>query len=166
MSDPTKAITRSLACLILFGVSGCNMLPGKTDRTDYQPIGIELSQAQSADAYLAVRQARAQHSIVLQVLGDDEPFRILPLPTEGKSVFVSTLLEQTGVIKNVGKAEVMLYRPSPHAIDGLQMDVKMNAKGSGVRPETDYALQPGDRIQVAKVETDAFQSIIDMTLDR
>ena len=155
----------SLATLLLL-LGGCSLLPGKSDLSDYEPIGIELSQETSAKAYQAVQQAKAQNGIVLQIVGNDEPFRILPLPPDGESVFVSTLLKQTGVINRLSRMRVRLYRVSPHAIDGLKLDVTMNSDKSGVRPETDYALQPGDRIQVAKAEYDTIQSIIDMTLDR
>ncbi len=168
MTEPRPAFAiRTVALLFLLATAGCSALKTSNPSSSlYEGVGIELTEARSADTYLAVRQARAQNAVVLQVVGDEQPLRILPLPSDDKSVFVSNLLKQSGVLEKLGHVDVTLYRPSPHAIDGLKMAVKINPKGNGVRPETDYALQPGDRLRVSKVERDYLEALLDMTLSR
>ena len=169
MTGPSFNLTcRTALVALLLTLPGCNVLKRTPDGSRYQPVGTEfqLSSAQTADDYLAVKQARAQNGVVLQIVGDAEPNRILPLPSGGKRVFVSNLLQETGLIKRLENMDVVLYRVSPDTIGGIQMDVKMNREGNSVRPESDYALQPGDKIRVTKIEKDAMQAIIDMTLGR
>ncbi len=167
MIDPKPAFPRwPLTLLVLLATTGCSVFQRGPDLSRYETgeLGMELSAADSAGTYLAVRQAQAQNSVVLQVVGDEEPHRILPLPTGGKSVFVSNLLQQTGVLEKLDNIDVVLYRPNPQMIGGMKMVVKLT--GDQVRPECDYALQPGDRLQVTKVERDTFQMLMDMTLVR
>jgi hypothetical protein len=165
MIEPKPTIA---ALLVLLATTGCTAFQRPPDRSRYRAAesGIELSEATSSETYFAVRRARTENSVVLQIIGEEQPNRILPLPPGGRSVFVSNLLEQTGVLQKLENVEVTLYRPSPHAIDGIKMAVKMNSNGDQVRPETDYALQPGDRLRVAKVEKDTFEMLMDMTLGR
>jgi hypothetical protein len=111
---------------------------------------ITSAAASTADTYMKVRQARAQNSVVLQIEDGDVPARVLPLPAQGQSVFVSTLLKQTGVVQKIGGIEVTLYRSSPDTINGLRMNVKMSSDGKRVSPDSDYALQAGDRIRIRK----------------
>ena len=168
MTAPTPARVQPtflVPLLLISLMSGCNTFQMKKSGARYQGIGIELA-SESAESYHSVRQAKAQNSVVLHVVGDEQPFRILPLPPEGRSVFVSNLLRDTGVLKRLGGVDVALYRPSPHAIDGLRMDVQLASDKQSVRPECDYALQPGDRLRVAKAELDTVQTLLNMTLKR
>lgn len=170
MTDPKPGFARRTLplVLVLLTSTGCSTFQAAPDNARYQPVepGLELSAAQSADAYLAVRQARAQNGVVLQVVDDEVPNRILPLPSGGKSVFVSNLLEQTGLLNKLENVDVVLFRSSPRSISGIQMAVKMTPDGHRVRPESDYALQPGDRVRVSRVEKDTFRSLMDVTLGR
>ena len=117
------------------------------------------------EAYQKIREAKANHSVVLQVAGDDEPVRVLPLPPENKTAFISELLTQTGLLKRFGAVEVVVHRPSPESISGVRMKVIFEDDGS-VDPTTDYGLRPGDRIQVTKVSTGPWQSMVDLVLRR
>ncbi len=126
--------------------------------------GVELQGATSEELYHKVRQARAQNSIVLQVIGDETPVRVLPLPPGEKSVFVSNLLTQTGVQRKLGAVDAVLFRHSPDTIGGIRMVVKMSSDKRTVRPESDYALRAGDRLRVEKAASPGLQELIQMTL--
>jgi hypothetical protein len=110
--------------------------------------------------YRKVQQASSQNAIVLQVLGDDAPVRVLPLPPDGKSVFVSDLLVQTGVLAKLESIEATLFRNSAEALGGVRMEVKMSPEGDEVRPESDYALQPGDRLRVNKRQFNSLEQLL------
>ena len=132
---------------------------------EYQGIGgFDASLSTSEEVYHSVRQARAQNSIVLQVDGDSTPVRVLPLPPEQRSVYVSDLLKQTGVQKKLGPLNATLYRFSPDTIGGLPMEVKMSKDGESVRPVSDYALHAGDRLQVHKAAYPALDGLVNMVL--
>lgn len=115
--------------------------------------------------YQGVRQARAQNAIVLHVPGDEPAIRVLPLPTDGdRSVYVSNLLQETGVQKKLGSVQATLFRHSSDSINGIPMDCKMQKDGQAVRPESDYALQPGDRLRVVKAPSPAMKGLVNMIL--
>ncbi len=40
------------------------------------------------------------------------------------------------------------------------MEVKMDKEGRVVRPESDYSLQPGDRVMVSKAASPAMQVLV------
>lgn len=110
--------------------------------------------------YHATRTAHSQNSLVLQVVGDSDPARILPLPPPGQAVYVSQLLEQTGVLQRFGGVQATLYRYSPSVVGGIRMAVKMNKDASAVRSESDYALQPGDRLKVEEYASSMFGQLL------
>lgn len=116
--------------------------------------------------YQSTRQAKNQSGVVLQIVGDETPIRVLPLPDDGRSVYVSQLLSQTGIVKKLGSVEAKLFRYSIESIGGLPMDCKMSKDGQTVKPETDYALQPGDRLRVKKHSKMALDSVVDLVLAR
>lgn len=160
-----------------------NFLPGAdSSKSRYVPVGQDVTLQSSGftqDVYQAVRKAKQTNSIVLQVYEDSEAIRILPLPsTEGSSaltsnagttgsIFTSTLLKQTGVLKKYGKVQVAVFRASPASFEGIRMDV-MFAPGSNreIRPESDYALHPGDRIVVRKDDRMSVDSLFDFAMGR
>ncbi|MCO8122800.1 hypothetical protein NHH03_13715 [Stieleria sp. TO1_6] len=117
------------------------------------------------EAYQRIRQAKAQNAVVLQVAGDEQPIRVLPLPSGQRSVFVSELLNQTGVLKKFGRVDATVYRPSPESISGIRMDVQFG-EGGQIDPSSDYALRPGDRVQVRQRTSSGLQSLVDMALRR
>lgn len=170
--------TRRLRWLVLLIVSagGCsNFTPGVFRHPAETPggpgmFGLETGHpiagvgAESEQTYYKVREAAANNAVVLEVLGDKQRLRVLPLPADGKAVFVSNLLNDTGVLEKLGTVDAVLYRDSPQSIGGIRMDVKMNASHDAVRPESDYALRPGDRLQVRKVEFAALNQLISSTL--
>jgi hypothetical protein len=149
--------------------SGCTTLklPSlTTNNPEYQnPEAIaQLGTSNSEQVYHGVRQAKAQNAIILQVVGAKTPIRMLPLPTDGRSVFLSDLMKQAGVANQLGAMQAKLFRSSADSIGGLPMDVKMGMDGKSVKPETDYALRPGDRIQVQKALSPAMRGLVNTLL--
>ena len=127
---------------------------------------VEMQGSVLARRYQCVRQAKAQNSIVLEVVGDEERFRVLPLPAGTQSVFVSHLLRQTGVLSKLEQVNATLYRYSSDAWAGFPMEVRMSDEGRQVRPESDYALRPGDRLLVEKHSETAVQKLVDIAFAR
>ena len=149
---------------ILVSVSGgCSLFP-KSGKDALADGSVALQGSESADTFQRIRQAKAQNAIVLQVTGDSEPIRVLPLPPDGRAVFVSDLLRQTGIQEKLGRMHVTVYRSSPVDFMGAKMDVRFDEDGEVVRPETDYALQAGDRIRIAKDTTSRLNKLIDQIL--
>jgi hypothetical protein len=147
-------------CLVF---SGCSAL----NKASLDPMiegAAPLQGSDSAELYQRIRQAKTQNSIVLQVQGDSEPVRILPLPPDGRAVFVSDLLRQTGVQEKMGRMHVVVYRSSPVDFAGAKMDVRFDESGETVRPETDYHLQSGDRIKICPDPTSAMSRLFDQML--
>ncbi|MDG2221638.1 MAG: hypothetical protein P8L85_09670 [Rubripirellula sp.] len=155
-----QILVASLASLLIGIGSGCSTLnlpnlptlPFSSTGTDadmYKSPEFPSVGSVSEQAYHGVRQAKSQHAVVLEVVGDSEPVRVLPLPP-GKTVYVSNLLEDTGVAKKLGAIEATLYRSEADSIGGLPMEVRVASDGRTVRPESDYALRPGDRLRVAE----------------
>jgi hypothetical protein len=97
--------------------------------------------------------------VLLQVVGDSTPLRVLPLPPDNRTVFVSELLEQTGIREKFGTIEATVYRADRKIPGGVPMEVRFNNDGT-VQPQYDYHLQPGDRIRVAKAES-KFSTFLD-----
>ncbi len=125
-----------------------------------------LDETMDEKVYMNVRRAQAENSIVLQLSGDEEGGRVLPLPPEnsGRSVFVSDLLKQTGVMKKIGTVDAVLYRSSPNSIGGIRMEVQMTEDRRSVRPESDYALQTGDRVYVTKAKGIGVEELLKSSL--
>jgi hypothetical protein len=150
------------ALTVLPGSSGCSALKipalptviSGPDGTDYvSGDGMVLQPSNSAMAYKKVREAKAQNCVVLQIAQENPPIRTLPLPPEGQSVFVSDLLNQTGILEKMGAVDVTLYRDAPGMPGGVKMVVKMSRDHDQVRPESDYSLQAGDRLTVQKAKS-------------
>jgi hypothetical protein len=161
-----SALPRRLAIVIAIGslviMPGCNVF-GKKDNAS--PGGeFALQGSDSADVYKRVREAKSQNSVVVQVIGDSTPVRVLPLPPDERSVFVSDLLKQTGLQESFGPMRVTLYRTNAQAPMGIPMEVKFTARGGDVRPEADYALQAGDRIRISKDDRSAWGEMLNQFL--
>lgn len=147
----------SLLLALALSFTGCSsfQLPtfslGKEDsRYTGVDSGMLLDVSVNEKVYMAVRQAAAQNRIVLHVLGDSDPIRVLPLPNEGHPVTITDLLRQSGASEKIGSMTITLIRWTPTSPNGIKMNVRMSRDGKSVTPETDYTLQPGDRIQLAK----------------
>jgi hypothetical protein len=111
--------------------------------------------------YYAVKRAKLENAVVLQVIDDENPARILPLPEGDRTVYVSELLSQTGVMKKLGHVEATLYRTSSDSINGIPMEIKMGRSRDNVQPASDYALQAGDRVMVSKATNPALEMLFD-----
>ncbi len=147
---PVRHSVCALAFVIaLLSTGGCSLFRGKASQ---DPAGGLVAQKASdtEEVFLRVREAKAQNSVVVQVVGDSVPVRVLPLPPGERSVFVSDLLKQTGLQDKLGAIKVTVFRASTHSPMGIPMDVKFASPGGDVRPESDYALRAGDRLRIAK----------------
>ncbi len=181
---PAAATTASPAtqiliflCFFSVFVSGCSSLkipelkvpplpfsaPSTQPYTGAEP-GFAEKAEYSEQVYNGVREAKTRNAVVLHVVGDSTPVRVLPLPKSGQSVTVSTLLAQTLVTKKLGSIQATLFRPSPGSITGVPLAVKMESDGKSVRPETDYALRSGDRLRVQKAASPAVQGLFQSLL--
>src|SRR6056297_473751 len=138
-----------VACLLALS-SGCALtnqtprLPGLGGSGASSPPGLAPNRA--AQTFQRIKQAKREHAVILQVAGDPEPLRVLPLPQEGQAVFVSDLLTQTGVFSKFGRVDAELFRDSTNLMDGVRM--RVDIRGDSIAPGTDYALRPGDRLVV------------------
>ena len=138
-----------LACFLFTGCTSFD-LPGTAFQRPANPDYLSMNSSLDLDhsvqekAYYAVRQAKAENGVVLEVAGDSNPARTMPLPAAGQSVYVSDLLQETGVLAKLEHVNATLYRYSPGTVNGMPMEVRMSDDCSTVRPESDYALQPGD----------------------
>lgn len=150
---------------ILFPGSGGPSSPYQMRDGSVPADALSADGALTAESYQKIREAKAQNSVVLQVAGDEQPIRVLPLPPGQKSVFVSELLTQTGVLKKFGSVEATLYRPAPDWISSARMDIKFADDGT-IDPATDYGLRPGDRVQIRQRETTALESLVNLALRR
>lgn len=115
-------------------------------------------------AYHSVRKARSENAIVLEIASDSTPIRVLPLPPGQESVYVSNLLKETGISQKLGSIEATLFRHSTDAIGGIPMEVKMSPDGRHVQPESDYALQAGDRLAVREATSPAVKGMLSAVL--
>jgi hypothetical protein len=151
-------------CLIAAGATpGCHLFqkPGVgTLAAESTP----LRGSDSAEVFQRIREAKSQNAIVMQIAGDSSPIRVLPLPPDGQSVFISDLLKQTGIQDKLGRIHATLYRPTPDDPSGIRMEVKFSERSGIIRPETDYALQAGDRIRISKNEQSSFAGMFDQIL--
>ncbi|MDE0863346.1 MAG: hypothetical protein OSA98_06125 [Rubripirellula sp.] len=127
---------------------------------------LDVNNGVQEQAYYAVRQAKAENSIVLEVVSDSNPARLMPLPVNEKAVYVSDLLTDTGVLKKLKTIEATLYRYSPGTLNGIPMEVRMSNDLTTVRPESDYALQAGDRLRVRQASNPAMQNLYNVFLGR
>lgn len=159
-----------LLCLIAtvaLSCNGCalisnNPMAGSAEGLQADPRGT-LKPNASAETFQKVKQAKRENAVVLQIQGEAEPVRVLPLPREGQSVYVSDLLTQTGVFRKFGRVDAELYRNSTNLMDGVRMKVNIRG-GDTIAPETDYALRPGDRLLVRRAPAttfgDAFEGVL------
>jgi len=157
------ALPVAIATLMIMNCGGCSMIskPSKDLMFDQQ---VPLQGSDSNEAYQRVRQAKSQNALVLQVEGDSQPIRVLPLPADGRPVFVGDLLKQTGIQEKMGRMIVTVYRPSPADFAGAKMVVRFDEEGETVRPETDYSLQAGDRVKISKDTSTSLGKFIDQIL--
>lgn len=149
------ALTALVTGLVVTG-PGCNMLDMRSKSGGNPEM---TSSREVEEVFRKLREAQNQNSVLLQVVGDSTPLRVLPLPPENRTVFVSELLEQTGIREKFGTIEATVYRADRKIPGGVPMEVRFNNDGT-VQPQYDYHLQPGDRIRVAKAES-KFSTFLD-----
>jgi len=123
-------------------------------------LGSRVDSSMTEAVYYAVKRAKSENGVVLQVVGDNHPVRVLPLPDDERTVYVSELLSQTGVLKALGYVEATLFRASSESISGVRMEIKMERSKDSVQPSSDYALQAGDRLMVSKAANPAIEMLL------
>jgi len=160
--DQTWVGLMGLCLLALISGSGCSLF--RKPSPDPTALSAPLKGSDSAAVYQRIREAKSQNSIVLQIAGDSSPIRVLPLPPDGQSVFISDLLKQTGLQDKFGHVRATLYRATPESPAGVPMEVRFDERSGEIRPEADYALQAGDRLKIAKQEKPAFGGMFEQLL--
>ena len=142
---PAKA---GLIASLLFVTQGCATLSLSSITETSNEEEATLKESPEARMYRALQTARESNSIVLQVEGSEKPLRVIPLPKDGKPVFMNDLLRQAGLIKRFSSLDITLFRSSGSVMDGVKMSVIFDRKAGRVKAGTDYALRPGDRVAV------------------
>ncbi len=160
-SNRLAAATLSLGMLL--SLTGCSVF-GKSSAKGLGEKPIALEGSDSAEAFKRLKQAKSQNAIVLQIDGDSMPIRVLPLPPDGRPVFVSDLLKQTGIQEKMGRILVTVYRPADDGYSSARMDVRFDQSGEKVRPECDYSLRAGDRIRIVEDTNTGITSMLDSLL--
>jgi len=161
-STVRASLMTAVAIVTVAIVPGCNVFGKRDNASPSREFALQPSD--SADVFKRVREAKTQNSIVVQVVGDSTPVRVLPLPPDDRSVFVSDLLKQTGLKDKIGPMRATVYRASSHSPMGIPMEVKFTRRGGDVRPDADYSLQAGDRIRITKDDRTAWGEMIDQFL--
>ena len=157
-----RAVLVAASIITIASGSGCSLF--RKPSKDPVALSAPLQGSESAAVYQRIREAKSQNSIVLQIAGDSSPIRVLPLPPDGQSVFISDLLKQTGLQDKLGHVRATLYRTTPAAPSGVPLEVRFDQRSGEIRPETDYALQAGDRLKIAEQEKPAFGGMFDQLL--
>lgn len=81
------------------------------------------------------------------------------LPLTGQPLFVQQALEQAGAFRKFKKFEVKIHRPASSNYEPHKMGVKMKANDL-VDPLHDYAIYPGDQLEVQEVSNNIIQEIL------
>ena len=159
--------------LFSLGISSCRFLgapPLQLPNNPFQipsstggnqlSLGSRVDSSMTEAVYYAVKRAKSENGVVLQVVGDNHPVRVLPLPDDERTVYVSELLSQTGVLKALGYVGATLFRASSESISGVRMEIKMERSKDSAQPSSDYALQAGDRLMVSKAANPAIEMLL------
>ena len=169
-----RSVTHWWPMALILSLTGCStfeMPPTPFARPANSPYlslspSLDVKNGVQEQAYYAVRQAKAENGIVLEVVGDSNPARLMPLPNGEKTVYVSDLLTETGVLAKLETIHATLYRYSSGSLNGMPMEVRMSKDRTTVRPESDYALQAGDRLRVGQAPNPAMESLYNAFLGR
>ncbi|WP_145089485.1 hypothetical protein [Rosistilla carotiformis] len=145
-------------CLLNTGCASLTLFPSTDNDASKEST---LSESPQAAMFRAIQTARQTNSIVLQVEGADKPMRVIPLPADGKTVFVNDLLRQAGLKTKYSGLDIVLFRTATGEMDGVKMAVTFDTKTGRVSTGTDYALRPGDRVTVRKVLNSTIQNVLD-----
>jgi|GEM_PF-3484820 len=95
---------------------------------------------------------------------------VMLIPSNGKTrkarvpvqegMLVSDVIKQTKATKRFRRETINIMRKTPRDIRPLRMHVNYNQKRQRIAPGSDYALHPGDVIQVVEDKTGAIDDII------
>ncbi len=144
-------------CLLSTGCASLAMFPAASEEPASAPA---LRESPEAAMYRAIQTARQTGAIVVQIEGAEKPLKVLPLPTDGSTVFVSSLIRQMDLKRRFRGLDITLFRSTGQVMDGVKMAVTFDKSGR-VTTGTDYALRPGDRVTVRRQLHSAMQSIVD-----
>ena len=95
---------------------------------------------------------------------------VMLIPTKGKTrrarvplkegMLVSDAIQQTKAAKKFRRESIEIMRPTPRDHRPLRMHVKYNQKSQRVSAGSDYALHPGDVIQVIEDNSNALDDML------
>lgn len=137
---------------------GCSMITPSSKMDDT----LVLQSSAPTSDYQVVADAQRNNAIVLEVVGAKTPTRAIPLPSDGRPVYVSDLLRQSGLSDQFLRMDAALFRNSPTTVNGVRMGIRFKTGTNQVAPEHDYALQAGDRVRVVELDLNPFESFANM----
>lgn len=130
----------AMATMILIGASlatGCSTLP-----STFSSSGLLTESAQTPVA----SGSQAQYLVDMQLAyGGGKKYK----GNIGRGTTVQSALEASGATKKFRGMDVVVLRNVEGAFQPLQMTCQYEPSKKRVRPETDYALQHGDRVVIA-----------------
>lgn len=86
-------------------------------------------------------------AITLEVIDGGRHMERIPLP-EGSSMVVSNIVDDAQLIKRLGRIRVTVLRPMGEGEPPVRMEVDFDSDGKKVMEGQNYAIRPGDHIQV------------------
>lgn len=129
----------TMAAMILIGAalsSGCSTLPSSLSSN-----GVFSESAQTPVA----SGSQAQYLVDMQMsYGGSKKYK----GNIGQGATVQTAIEASGAIKKFRKMDVAVMRKVEGDYKPLKMSSDYNSTKKMIRPETDYALQHGDRVVI------------------
>ena len=140
----------ALATMIVLGVafsSGCSTLPSSLSSN-----GVFPGSPQNTSVAL---KSSAQYLVDMQMsYGGSKKFK----GNIGQGATVQTAIDASGATKKFRKMDIVVMRNIKGEQTPLKMSCEYNSTKKAVRPETDYALQHGDRVVVTpKSENQLFK---------
>ena len=141
--NSAASIQLAMAVAVLIGVtlsSGCSSLPNSLSSVPPVASG---SQAQ----YLVDMQAG---------YGGGKKYR----GVIGEGTTVQTAIEESGAVKKFRKMDILVLRKLEGAFQPLKMTSDYDAGNKRVRPDSDYALQHGDRIVITPQSESHFLQLL------
>ena len=101
--------------------------------------------------------------VTVEMQADSGENKVVQLPHED-TLLAQTALQKSGAIKKFRRMNVSLVRARPDGRGPHKMEVKYESESQRVRPDSDYALLPGDKlIAVEDVSTpvdDAMETLL------
>ena len=81
--------------------------------------------------------------------GSKEPERYR-LPLVDNNTYIQDVLEKSKAAKRFGRVTIQLWRPMPGEAGYQKLDVPFDRAARRVNPGYDYAVHPGDRLEIGR----------------